>query len=191
LVLLPVIGPNNLDFPLESDLTICETSSPGIYVLSSPGSWMLSFFHMIITILIHLYFRPPLCIFLVFKWNIPYHEWILWHLILDVKLLLKMSVYNLVFIRETRSQQLIMWFIQWGHVSPCFLILVGSIMNFLSSLTLLCVRAQALIFVNPRVPFYMISWMLNCHRMRISLKPLFHMVGHGKICITNCSFFSN
>jgi hypothetical protein len=35
--LLPPIGPSNLVFPLESDLTVCETSSPGICVLSSPS----------------------------------------------------------------------------------------------------------------------------------------------------------
>jgi hypothetical protein len=34
---LPPLGPSNLVFSLEYDLTICETSSLGICVLSSPG----------------------------------------------------------------------------------------------------------------------------------------------------------
>jgi hypothetical protein len=34
--LLPPIGLSNLAFPLESRLTVCETLSPGICLLSSP-----------------------------------------------------------------------------------------------------------------------------------------------------------
>jgi hypothetical protein len=34
---LSPFGPSNLGFPLESDLTICETSSPGIGESSSPN----------------------------------------------------------------------------------------------------------------------------------------------------------
>jgi hypothetical protein len=35
--LLYPIGPRDLEFPLESDLTICETSSPDICESSSPN----------------------------------------------------------------------------------------------------------------------------------------------------------
>jgi hypothetical protein len=34
---LSPLGLSNLVFPLESDLVVCKTSSPGICVLSSPG----------------------------------------------------------------------------------------------------------------------------------------------------------
>jgi hypothetical protein len=35
--LLPPIGPSDLEFTLKSNITICETLSPGIYAPSSPG----------------------------------------------------------------------------------------------------------------------------------------------------------
>jgi hypothetical protein len=34
--LLPLIGPSNLVFPLESNLVVCNTLSPGICELLSP-----------------------------------------------------------------------------------------------------------------------------------------------------------
>jgi hypothetical protein len=41
--LLPPIGPSSLEFPLESHITICETSSLGICVLSNPDFMYVEF----------------------------------------------------------------------------------------------------------------------------------------------------
>jgi len=64
-------------------------------------------FHMIITILIWNYTLLPHFMFLVFRWTLPHHRWIMWHHILTVQFLLKMSLYDHVFLLGTCSHKLI------------------------------------------------------------------------------------
>jgi hypothetical protein len=64
-----------------------------------------------------------------------------------VQLLLSRNLCNHVFLLETWSQQLIHWFIQWGHGSPCFPLLVQVGLSILLSLISLFVDPQALVLV--------------------------------------------